>query len=82
MRIRIFGKYFEISTETTERQIVVLAIIVIALLELVNMFTARYDTGLFELVVATIAGLAGYSGGRARRRRVEKGGEEGEEETG
>jgi len=74
MRIRIFGKHFEILTETSEHQIIVLAIVVIALLEVVNMLTARYDTGMFELVVCVIAGLAGYRGGRIRRRK--RGGEE------
>ena len=72
MRIRIFGRSFEIFTETSEHQIIVLAIVMIALLEIVNLFTTRYDTGLFEIVIATIAGLAGYRGGKAKARRKAK----------
>ena len=68
MRIEIITKYLKIFTETSERQITVLAMLLIALLELANLYTTRYDTGLFELVVATIAGLAGYKAGKGKRK--------------
>jgi hypothetical protein len=68
------GKSFELFTETSANQITVLAIVLIAVLEIINMATARMDTYLFEYVVGVIAGLAGYQAGKARekKRRVKK----------
>jgi hypothetical protein len=39
----------------------VLAMVLIFLLEVINLRTVNLDTGIFELVIAVIAGLGGYS---------------------
>lgn len=64
MRIKIKTGWLNILTETSRRQIVVVAIICIMALEIVNMFTTKYDTGLMEYVIASITALAGYEYGR------------------
>jgi hypothetical protein len=52
----------------------VLAMILIFLLEVINLRTVNLDTGIFELVIATIAGLGGYSVRGAREKKKAKSG--------
>jgi len=42
------------------------AIVAIATIEVVNLLTAKIDSTITSLVVATIAGLAGYEVGKRR----------------
>ncbi|MEM2352448.1 MAG: hypothetical protein QXT26_08590 [Thermoproteota archaeon] len=61
MKIRINLKWIQIETETSKRQMAVFGAFLIFVLELVNLFVTKYDTHLFEIAIATIAGLMGYS---------------------
>lgn len=64
MKIEIKTKWLKIITETSRRQIVVIAIITIAILQIINMLTTKYDTNLFQYVIYAILTLAGYEYGR------------------
>ena len=69
MKFKVDLGWIRIFTETSRRQIVVLAMIIIALLEIVNIFTVRYNHDTFNLVITTIATLAGFEYGRRYRRK-------------
>ena len=69
MKFKVDLGWIRIFTETSRRQIVVLAMIIIALLEIVNIFTVRYNHDTFNLVITTIASLASFEVGRRYRRR-------------
>lgn len=64
MKIEIKTKWLRIITETSRRQIVVVAILVLATLQIINMFTTKYDTNLFQWIIYAIMTLAGYEYGR------------------
>ena len=70
--IEIDLKWLKIKTETTSRQMAILGAFMIFVLELVNLLVTKYDTGLFELSVAAIAGLMGYGIGKPTRKGEKK----------
>ncbi|MEM2293274.1 MAG: hypothetical protein QXX41_08360 [Nitrososphaerota archaeon] len=66
MKIKIRTRWLSILTETSRRQIVAVAIICITFLEVLNMFTTKWNTGLMEIVIGAICTLAGYEYGRRK----------------